>query len=59
MLTTYIITQVGNTNEWVITQNNGFIGQYTSLASAMSYLAGVLVYGDNITYVNEPVTVGH
>ena len=59
MLTTYIITAQGNTGEWVITQNNRFIGEYTSLAAALAYLATVLVYGDQIVYVNEPLTTGH
>jgi len=56
---TYVITAQGNTGEWVITQNNGFIYEATSLAAALAYLATVLVFGDNITYVNEPLTTGH
>ena len=59
MLTTYIITAQGNTGEWVITQNGGFIGEYASLALALASLATVLVYGDNITYVNQPLVTGH
>jgi len=55
----YTVTQQGNTGEWVITQNGGFIAEYTSLAAALAYLATVLVYGDSIVYVNEPVVVGH
>lgn len=58
MLTTYIVTAQGNTGQWLITQNNGFIAEYTSLAAALAYLASVLVFGDNITYVNQPLTTG-
>ena len=58
-MNTYVITMQGNTGEWVITQNGGFIGEYTSLAAALAYLATVLVYNDNIVYINEPLTTGH
>ena len=56
----YTITQLGNINQWVVsTSNNQFIGEYASLALALAYLATVLVYGDNITYVNQPLVTGH
>ena len=56
MLTTYVITALGGQNQWLVTQNNAVIGEYASLALALAYLATVLVFGDNITYVNEPLT---
>jgi hypothetical protein len=58
-MNTYVITLQGNTGEWTITQNGGFIAESTSLAAALAYLATVLVFGDNIAYVNEPLTTGH
>jgi hypothetical protein len=52
----YTITELGNINQWVVsTSNNQFIGEYSSLALALSYLATVLVFGDQIGYQNEPL----
>jgi hypothetical protein len=52
----YTITQLGNVNEWVISNaSSQFVGQYASLALALAYLAGILQYGDSITYIDEPL----
>jgi len=31
-----------------------FVGEYSSLAAALAYLATVLVFGDTIAYLDEP-----
>lgn len=52
----YTITQLGTLSQWVITNSSDqFVSEQNSLSNALTYLATMLVYGDSIVYVNEPV----
>jgi len=50
----YLITELGNQGQWIINDGENFVGEYSSLAAALAYLATVLVFGDTIAYLNEP-----
>lgn len=52
----YTVTLIGNLNQWVITDTNDqFVGEYGSLTLALGYLATIMVFGDSVTYIDEPV----
>ena len=52
----YTIALLGNLPQYVITNTSDqFVGEYSTLALALAYLAGVLQFGDSVTFVDQPL----
>lgn len=52
----YTITLLGNLPQYVVTNaSSQFVGEYSTLTLALTFLATVLQFGDSITYIDEPL----
>lgn len=56
MTVKYTITQIGNLPQWIVSNTSDqFVGEFSSLALALGFLASVLQFGDSITYIDQPL----